>query len=406
MMLSFVQNWFAPVANPIGVDFGTQRLRLAQVQWMGSEHRLQAAASAAVPAGLRHDPAGRFKWFIQTTRDLLAQGNFRSRRAALVLPAASMFVQHLKMTRLDEEATRKALPWEARGKLPIDPEQAVLRHLIAGELSSDAEPRNEVILMAAQRDLIEQFLLAAEKARLDVVGMDVAPRAVVDCFAHVYRRKMDSEVVNCFVDIGAAGTRVTIARSTAILFCRSIPIGGEHFTRAVADRLNVSEEAAAMLRLRLSTGTPSLDDARSKRELTEPCAGDDRAIEVAEAHSQSPTERPHASATEEALADPIKHLTEEIKLCRRYYESTFPTRPVDRLVFVGGEAHQRWLCLRIAREMQLAAQIGDPMVRMSKISETIVGSGIDRRQAQPGWAAALGLSMGSAMVNAREEVSA
>lgn len=30
-MLGFVQNWLAPRANPIGVDFGSDCLRLAQV---------------------------------------------------------------------------------------------------------------------------------------------------------------------------------------------------------------------------------------------------------------------------------------------------------------------------------------------------------------------------------------
>ena len=99
-MLSFVQNFFAPKANPIGVDFGSDTLRLAQVQRISDakngadEYKLIAAASADVPSHVRHDPAGRFQFFVETTRDLLAQGNFRGRQAILSLPAASMFIQH------------------------------------------------------------------------------------------------------------------------------------------------------------------------------------------------------------------------------------------------------------------------------------------------------------------------
>jgi hypothetical protein len=44
--------------------------------------------------------------------------------------------------------------------------------------------------------------------------------------------------------------------------------------------------------------------------------------------------------------------------------------------------------------MQLAAQVGDPLVRMGRISEIGIESGIDRRQPQPGWATAIGLSLG------------
>jgi hypothetical protein len=52
------------------------------------------------------------------------------------------------------------------------------------------------------------------------------------------------------------------------------------------------------------------------------------------------------------------------------------------------------LCQSIAREMSLAAQVGDPLVRMGRVSEVGIESGIDRRQPQPGWATAIGLSLG------------
>ena len=95
-----------------------------------------------------------------------------------------------------------------------------------------------------------------------------------------------------------------------------------------------------------------------------------------------------------ACREPLHRMIEELNLCRRYYESTFPDKPIDRLIFVGGEARQRLLCQHVAREMGLAAQIGDPLVRIGRISDIGIESGIDRRQPQPAWAVAIGLSMG------------
>jgi Tfp pilus assembly PilM family ATPase len=109
---------------------------------------------------------------------------------------------------------------------------------------------------------------------------------------------------------------------------------------------------------------------------------------------QAAGEQRDRAAVESACAEPLAKLVEELKLCRRYHEATFPNRPVDRLVFVGGEARQRMLCQHIARELGVAAQIGDPLVRMNRISEVGIESGIDRRQPQPGWTVAVGLSMG------------
>ena len=82
-MLGFVQNWLAPKCNPIGVDFGSDCLRMAQVQWTGSEYKLLAAASADVPSHLRIDPNGRLAYFTDTVRDLLAQGDFKGRSAEI-----------------------------------------------------------------------------------------------------------------------------------------------------------------------------------------------------------------------------------------------------------------------------------------------------------------------------------
>lgn len=422
-MLSFVKKWLRPGANPIGVDFGSDSLKLAQVACVRGEWELTAAASADVPSHVRHDPAARLAFFVQTVGDLLAQGRFVGRSAVLAMPAAFMFVQHLRMPKMDEEGLKRAIPWESRGKLPIDPSHAVIRHHVAGEIYQDQEARSEVIIMAAGRDIVNQFLGMAAKAHLDVVGMNVEPKSIVDCFSHVYRRKGDSEITNCFVDLGCAGTRAVIARGGHILFARNIPIGGDHFTRAVASALSIGQDEAKVLRLRLGSmqaqQTPAepaapppapepaerfsvLDAAVSAARKSE-WNGTERRTDIAEA-PMTPAAPPSAplDATEQArlaevaCREPLNKLVTELDLCRRYYEATFANKPVDRLVFIGGEARHRSLCQAIAQQLGIAAQVGDPLVRMGKTTEVGIESGIDRRQQQPNWAVAIGLSLGPA----------
>ncbi len=424
-MLNFVQNFFAAKANPIGVDFGSDSLRLAQVQLMPSgEYRLFAAASADVPGRVRRDPAARIAFFVESTRDLLAQGKFRGRQAILALPAASMVVQHLRMPRLAEAELKKALPWEAKGVLPIDPSQALMRHIVAGEIYQDQEPRHEVIVLAAAQSFVTQFLAAAAKAKLDVIGMNVEPKAITDCFAAIYRRKTDAEAINLFVDIGCGSTRAMIAQQRQIFFARTIPVGGDHFTQAVAEAMKMTFEEAKLLRAKLAhlsaaaTAEAAAQNAHPQRheehreEQQDDSADNSFALLRSAGAATTTLEyaqpktavREHLAGinqsqdesrrVEQACAQTRDQLIEELNLCRRYYEATFPDRPVDRLIFVGGEARQRALCAHIAREMGLAAQVGDPLVRMGRISDIGVQSGIDRRQPQPNWAVAIGLSIG------------
>ncbi|HYO10840.1 MAG TPA: pilus assembly protein PilM [Tepidisphaeraceae bacterium] len=433
-MLGFVQNFFAPKGNPIGVDYGSDALRLAQVQLVGGEHRLVAAATADVPAHIRHDVGARLNFFVDTTRDLLSQGKFRGRQAVLGLPAANMFIQHLRMPKMDADGMKKALPWELRGKLPIDPSHALLRHIVAGDVYEGQEAKCEVIVMAAAKEMVNQLLAAASKARLDVVGMNTEPKALVDCFTQIYRRKSDEGVISCYVDIGAVATRATIACGTEILFARTIPVGGDHFSRAAAQGLSIKLEEAKILRVKIAQMPPPAEEAKEKPPVTVRGVRPDASIEnsfallsaglpperrtpavtdeqpeetaAAPAPAAAPAAAPAPSPAddlarqskrvEQACAEPLRRLVEELELCRRYYEMTFPQRPLERLIFVGGEARQKGLCQQIARQMGLAAQVGDPLVRVGKNSDVGVEAGIDRRQPQPGWAVAIGLSMGPA----------
>src|SRR5258706_5980176 len=162
-----------------------------------------------------------------------------------------MVIQHPRLPKMDEKAMKKAIPWEARGKIPIDPAHALLRHHIAGEVYQDQEAKCEIVLMAASRDLVNQLLAMAARARLDVVGMNVEPKAIVDCFTHLYRRKNDSGITNFCVDIGCAGTRASIAGGSHILFARAVHIAGDHCTRAVATAFGLNLDEAKLLRLKL-----------------------------------------------------------------------------------------------------------------------------------------------------------
>ena len=395
-MFGLVKSILGPRPNPIGVDFGSDCLKMAQVQWENGEPHLIAAAAADVPGHVRHNPLARFAFFAQTARELLSQGKFRGRQAVLALPAASMFIQHLRIAKMDDELLKKALPWEARGKLPMDPSQALLRHLIAGEVYQDQEPRNEVILMAAARESVQQLLSAASKAKLDVIGMSLEAAAVIGCFGHIYRRKDDAAAISLFVDIGCASSRAIIAQGAHILFARTIKVGGEHLNRAAANILKISIDDAKLLRLKLCCFRPALDEHRQKQEIQpEPPLADDGQLLPAPLPAADPNQQlEQFRAVAEACRQPLDELIEELNMCRRYYESTFPNKPVDRLIFVGGEARQRALCQEIARAMALPAQVGDPLVRMGRTTKVGIESGLDRRQPQPGWVVAIGLSLG------------
>src|SRR5690606_27955694 len=139
-------------------------------------------------------------------KELWREGQFTGRKAVLGLPSSMMHLLHLRLPKMDAAAMQTALTFEAAGKLPFDPVSGILRHHPVGDIYTNDGPRQEVICTAVRRDHVELLLNAAEKARLDVVGMVASPMALRDGFGRMYRRANDGDTGFCFVDIGRSAT--------------------------------------------------------------------------------------------------------------------------------------------------------------------------------------------------------
>jgi type IV pilus assembly protein PilM len=397
-----VLSWFAGRVSPIAVDIGTDTLKLLQVEPKENQHRLVAAASETIPEEVRGKSADRDAFVADALKRLLADG-FKGRQVVTCLPSSHMAVQHIRVGKMSTEELAKALPFEAAGKLPFDPHRAVLRHTVAGEVYQHQETKQEIILMAAPRDAVDRHLALLSRAKLEVVGIHVEPTALIECFAHLSRRKGDENISTLFIDMGAAATHVVIAHGKNLAFAKHISVGGDTFNRRVAEAMKLDIAAARELRVRAGQNTQA---ARLP-------AGVLAISGAAEGHPLGRTDAggaPDAEAIEKiarALADPLEHLITELRLCIRYYESIYPARTdggapaINRVIFVGGESRYVALCQNVAQKLGLPATLGDPLARLVKDSTT--KSTVDLRQPQPGWAIAAGLAVGLAHAPAAAE---
>ncbi len=260
---------------------------------------------------------------------------------------------------MDQKLLKDAVIECAKQKIPFDAEHALFRHTVAGQTRESEDPRLHVIVMSADTRWVNRYITAAGKAGLYIVGLNMQPPALLDCFSNVYRRTAEQQSVRMYVDIGSSGSRAFIAQNTHLLFARNLTIGGDDMTRAVADALSISLHDARTLRIKLAAGSAS-----DGSQVNNACRG---------------------------AAD---ELIKQLDACRREHELAFPHLAVHRVIFIGGEARQESLCKYIAQTLKLPGQTGDSLCRMARRSRIDIESAIDRRYPQPAWAAAIGLSMG------------
>ncbi|HEX2971443.1 MAG TPA: pilus assembly protein PilM [Tepidisphaeraceae bacterium] len=385
-----VLGWLKPKHNPIAVDIGTDSIKMLQLEPQADQMRLIDAAVTEIPESARSTPQARDDFAAEAIRTMLHQGAFKGRQIVTCLPAANMAVQHLRVTKMTDDELRKALPFEAQGKLPFDATRAVLRHLIVGEVYQDQEAKIEVILMAASRDSVERHLNLLAKCKLEVVGIHVEPSALIECFAHLFRRKGDENISTMFVDMGAGSTHVVIAHGTHMVFAKHVSIGGDTFNKKIAETIKGSFTAARELRIK------ALAQAQSQRLPAGVVAinndANGNALGATNGHAAALVDPETLTKIVAALEEPMDILVSELELCVRYYESIHPGKQIDRVIFVGGESRHVSLCQKIAQRLGLPATLGDPMARLLKDSRC--QSKVEMRVPQPGWAIAVGLGLG------------
>jgi type IV pilus assembly protein PilM len=347
---------------PIGLDLGTNMLKMAQLRLADEAIGLIAAGAAEIPRTLRKDAPARMEFMSKAIRNILKTNAFKGRQCILSLPAESTFVQPVRIPKLPAEEIPKALRFELQGKLPFPIAEAIIRHVVAGDIFGDGDAKQEVIVFATSKTLLDQHLEMAARAKLDVIGVNVESCAVVECFSRLFRRAADAARPILFLDIGEATTQVVLSHGDQVVFARNLLIGGEQFDQAVSEGLGIPLEQARSMRRDLSRGTP---ETGAEEELYH------------------------------HLDRPLSAMADELTQCLRYYESVFRNQSVERAIFVGGQAYDKRLCQSLAQRLNLPAQVGDPLVRMNRIAGAGLQHGLDRREPQPNWAVAVGLSLGA-----------
>ena len=348
---------------PIGVDLGTSTVKMVQLRQTGEEYKLLAASSEAIPRLPQTDLTQRLDFLSGAIRTAIKTGAFVGRQCVLSIPSEATFVHHIKVPNVPAGGFHAALLHELQGKLPYPIEEGVVRHLVAGKVGGEGgDAKQEVIVISASRALIEAYLAMSRRASLDVLGINVEPCAIIECFARLFSRASDAERTILFIDMGAASTQVVFSHGEKLVFARNLSTGGDDLDSAVAEGVDIPLEQARDLRRDLSKHSK---DGLAENELYD------------------------------LLDAPLNGMAGELVKCLRYYESVFRNRPVERAIFLGGQAHDKRLCQLLAKRLNLPAQIGDPLVRVGRPRETGPSIPLDQREPQPDWAVAVGLCIGA-----------
>ena len=152
----------------VGLDFEQTLMAAAQVKGSRQSQVLTSAAVQPLPEGLVSEGeivdvgalAAQLKAFWK-------KNHFIGRRVLLGVANQKIVVRTMEFPVIDEKELRAAVEFQAQEHIPIPVEEAILDYQVTSTFTADdGSARQRILLVAAQRDMIRQFVEVARKAGL------------------------------------------------------------------------------------------------------------------------------------------------------------------------------------------------------------------------------------------------
>ena len=132
--------------------------------------------------------------------------------------------------------------------MPVD--DAVLDYHVIGEFDQEDRRMVRMLLVAAQRTMIDQLVEAVRGAKLDPQGIDLIPFALVRAVGagDVGLDLDEGDIEEAVVDVGAHITTIVVHARGETRFVRILPSGGRDVTIAIARGTGVDDSTAERLK--------------------------------------------------------------------------------------------------------------------------------------------------------------
>jgi type IV pilus assembly protein PilM len=234
----------------VGLDIDGRFLASAQVRG----GRLTSVATAELAAGVLDDGEVADRAGLTAALKDFAAANKLPRSVRLGVSNQQIVVRVLDLPRIDDPEEREAaLRFQASDAIAMPLDEAVLDHQIAGYTTSgELGERMQVVVVAARRTMIEEYLGAVKDAGLKAEGIDLDAFALVRMLADgpdaapASSDATDADLstpgsARVFCHLGGV-SNLAIALGSSCFFCRTLSTAfdADDAAAALADEIRMS----------------------------------------------------------------------------------------------------------------------------------------------------------------------
>ncbi|MBI3648787.1 MAG: type IV pilus assembly protein PilM [Actinobacteria bacterium] len=248
----------------VGLDVGSTAVRAAEMS-LGPELPvvLRAAQVPLPPGAVELGEVRQPQLVAEALRELWGRGGFKSREVLMGVGNQRVVVREIALPFLPDKELRESLAFQVQEFIPMSVDDAVLDYDPLGEFEQDGRQMMRILLVAAQRPMVNLLVESATMAKLEPVGLDLIPFALVRAVG-TGEEGMDLEDGGdeAVIDVGAHVTNICVHARQVVRFVRILPSGGRDVTVAIARGMGVEDEVAEQLKRGEEVEGHDLEEAR------------------------------------------------------------------------------------------------------------------------------------------------
>jgi type IV pilus assembly protein PilM len=365
---------FGSSQTAIGLDIGTEHVRVAQVKQTGSGFVLTGYGRVDVPMGavadgeiVDHDAVS------SAIKELWRRSNVRGKDVATGVSNQRVIVRLIDLPFMERSELQNAIQYQAQDYIPMAVEESIIDFQIIGDYTTPSdEHMMEVLLVAAHREMIGNTVAAVEGAGLKLSRVDVSSFAIVRALMGEGLEVLpESEgEATAIIHLSSGITNIAVVERGVPRFNRISSLAGRSFTQAIANVLNVTFDEAEDLKIKI--GLPDIEGG---------------------AAAQVPGVDPQqVQVVQQTIEREVNKFIAEVRRSLDYYlTQTSQVRTIRRILLSGSgsQLHNFGIYLEKGLQAQQVA-LGDPLARIQVASSARQAVADD----QMGCVTAIGLALG------------
>jgi len=311
--------------NVIGLDIGSSSIKIVELRETKDGFKLQHLGISPLPPEAIVDGALMDSvTIIDTIRDLVTSTS-KTRDVVTSVSGHSVIVKKITLPFMTETELEESIQWEAERHIPFDINDVNIDFQILGYRSENPDLM-DVILVAAKKDIINDYVSVIMEAGLNPVVMDIEAFALENMLGINYEIEKDDIVA--IANLGATVTNINILKDNLSAFTRDIFKGGNQITEEIQRQLHVDYEEAEKIKVG----------------------------QKGEGASQS--------VVENALRSASESLAVEIGNSLDFFQSSTTSQKVSKLYLRGGGSKIKDFDIILQQQIGIPVEIANPFKRI------------------------------------------